>query len=300
MATYTTHYNFPKYEAGDLPNLLDQYNNFADGADSQLYTQSQAVTTAQTAATNAQTAAEKATAAGTAAQEKADEVAELVGEQTGTGTVFAQLDTLNTQYSSMASEVNAKAPIMHASAATTYGVASSSQFGHVKVSTNITSNVSETGTALAQSAGVTLNNLISQAQSDANAAIVDAANAVDKTTWTTIADPTFGVPSTQTGTAWSIPADCEAHYVNGFVIWAFHVHVQGNTGSSYPQSIDMGTIPVQYRPAVNYCCLITASTYSGVNTGLVAGFAQIRSDGGIRWRVGRNDDYFGVAVWYCG
>ena len=58
MATYTEHYNFPKYEATDLPNLLDQYNNFADTADAQIYGMNSTVQAAQQAAQNATNKAE--------------------------------------------------------------------------------------------------------------------------------------------------------------------------------------------------------------------------------------------------
>lgn len=201
MATSTEHYNFPKYEATDLPNLLDQYNNFADSADSTIYAQN---TNIQSALTNSNTALSKA-----------NSTAALVGTQTGTGTVFEQLEALNqqgtdfaptvhtsstgstygaastTKYGhvrmatgygdtgadvampiSLGSSLNTRvtnleeggggggggdyAPVNHASSATTYGVGSSAQYGHVKVSSN-TSTEEGAGVALSQTAGVNLN-----------------------------------------------------------------------------------------------------------------------------------------------
>ena len=200
MATSTEHYNFPKYEATDLPNLLDQYNNFADSADSTIFAQN---TNIQSALTNSNSALSKA-----------NETAALVGTQTGTGTVFEQLAELNggsgeyapkvhtastgstygaastAQYGhvrmasgftdsgadvampiSLGASLNSRvaeleegggggggdyAPVNHASSATTYGVGSSSQYGHVKLSDNYLSEQAGQGLALSQNAGAKL------------------------------------------------------------------------------------------------------------------------------------------------
>ena len=210
MATSTEHYNFPKYEATDLPNLLDQYNNFADSADSTIYQQN---TNIQSALTNSNTALSKA-----------NETAALVGTQTGTGTVFQQLEQLSgggTDYApkvhtsntgstygaastaqyghvrmasgfgdsgadvampiSLGASLNSRvaeleeggggggaggdyAPVNHASSATTYGVGSESQYGHVKLSSNVNTQAG-TGVALAQSGGYALNQQIAQLKS---------------------------------------------------------------------------------------------------------------------------------------
>lgn len=208
MATSTEHYNFPKYEATDLPNLLDQYNNFADSADSTIYQQN---TNIQSALTNSNSALTKA-----------NETAALVGTQTGTGTVFQQLEKLSggsTDYApkvhtsntgstygaastaqyghvrmasgfsdsgadvampiSLGASLNSRvatleeggggaggdyAPVDHASSATTYGVGSESQYGHVKLSSNVSTQAG-TGVALAQAGGVALNNQLTRLQS---------------------------------------------------------------------------------------------------------------------------------------
>ena len=207
MATSTAHYNFPKYEATDLPNLLDQYNNFADSADSTIFAQN---TNIQSALSNSQTALSKA-----------NDTAALVGTQTGTGTVFEQLAKLSeggTDYApkvhtaitgatygaastaqyghvrmasgfgdsgadvampiSLGASLNSRvaeleeggggggaggdyAPVNHASSATTYGVGSESQYGHVKLSSNVDTQAG-TGVALAQSGGYALNQQITQ------------------------------------------------------------------------------------------------------------------------------------------
>ena len=206
MAASTAHYNFPKYEATDLPNLLDQYNNFADSADSTIYLQN---TNIQSALTNSNSALSKA-----------NETAALVGTQTGTGTVFEQLAQLSgggTDYApkvhtsatgstygaastaqyghvrmasgfsdsgadvampiSLGASLNSRvaeleegggggaggdyAPVNHASSATTYGVGSESQYGHVKLSSNVSTQAGS-GVALAQSGGYALNQQITQ------------------------------------------------------------------------------------------------------------------------------------------
>lgn len=213
MATSTEHYNFPKYEATDLPNLLDQYNNFADSADSTIFAQN---TNIQSALTNSQSALNKA-----------NETASLVGTQTGTGTVFEQLAELNkggTDYApkvhtsntgatygaastaqyghvrmasgfsdsgadvampiSLGASLNSRvaeleegggggaggdyAPVNHASSAATYGVGTTSQYGHVKVSDNTTADQGA-GVALAQSAGVGLAMAMSLINASVNA-----------------------------------------------------------------------------------------------------------------------------------
>lgn len=207
MATSTEHYNFPKYEATDLPNLLDQYNNFADSADSTIYQQN---TNIQSALTNSNTALSKA-----------NETAALVGTQTGTGTVFEQLAELNggstefapkvhnsttgstygaastAQYGhvrmasgfsdsgadvampiSLGASLNSRvaeleegggggaggdyAPVNHASSATTYGVGSTTQYGHVKLSDNIDTQVSGSGVVLSQVGGTKINARVTQ------------------------------------------------------------------------------------------------------------------------------------------
>lgn len=206
MATSTDHYNFPKYEATDLPNLLDQYNNFADSADSTIYAQN---TNIQSALANSNSALSKA-----------NETAALVGTQTGTGTVFEQLAELNggstefapkvhnsntgstygaastAQYGhvrmasgfsdsgadvampiSLGASLNSRvaeleeggggaggdyAPVDHASSATTYGVGSASQYGHVKLSDNFDTQVSGSGIVLSQLGATRLNARVTQ------------------------------------------------------------------------------------------------------------------------------------------
>lgn len=138
MATSTEHYNFPKYEATDLPNLLDQYNNFADSADSTIFAQN---TNIQAALTNSNTALSKA-----------NSTAALVGTQTGTGTVFEQLEVLNNQGTDFA-------PTVHTSSTgSTYGAASTSKYGHVRMASAFTDSGSDVAVPI--SLGASLNSRV--------------------------------------------------------------------------------------------------------------------------------------------
>lgn len=128
MATYTEHYNFPKYEATDLPNLLDQYNNFADTADSQIYGMNSTVQAAQQAAQNATSKAESV-------ESEFGGLKALVGTSTGSGTVFEQLQTLDSEVDGFQGSIDGKAPTDHAAPTTEYGLATNSKYGHVRLVT---------------------------------------------------------------------------------------------------------------------------------------------------------------------
>ena len=146
MATQTPNYHFPKYEADDLPNLLDEYNEFADLADT-------AINNVMMTATNAGTAAQNASTKADAASAKADEVEGTVGTLSGQVTTAqntaeqalslaqtnktditeldGQMETANTAISSLQS---GKAPTMHASSTTQYGSGTATNYGHVRLS----------------------------------------------------------------------------------------------------------------------------------------------------------------------
>ena len=159
---YTTNYNLDKYVADDKPNLRDQYNSAMDKIDTQMKvnadgitTASTAASTAQNAATAAQTAAEAAQSTATAAQSAAEaaqstaaaaqsaaesaqtaaNTAQSVAEAAQTTAAAAQSTATAAQsaVSSLESEISGKAPTNHASTATTYGVGTNSNYGHVKV-----------------------------------------------------------------------------------------------------------------------------------------------------------------------
>ena len=145
MATQTTNYHFPKYEADDLPNLLDEYNEFADLADA-------AINNAMMTATNAGTAAQNAKTAADAASAKVDDVEDTVGTlsaqvvtaqntaerglslaQTNESSITGIETQLETANQSIASLQSGKAPTNHASSSSQYGAATASNYGHVRL-----------------------------------------------------------------------------------------------------------------------------------------------------------------------
>lgn len=145
MATQTTNYHFPKYEADDLPNLLDEYNEFADLADA-------AINNAMMTATNAGTAAQNAKTAADAASAKVDDVEDSVNtvsaqvvtaqntaeqalslaqtNESDIADIDTQLETVNQSISSLQS---GKAPTNHASSSSQYGVGTATNYGHVRL-----------------------------------------------------------------------------------------------------------------------------------------------------------------------
>lgn len=103
---YTKNYNLDKYASTDKPNLRDQYNAAMDKIDAQMKTNADNITNASASVIGAVNAANEAKSAATAAQSTANDA------QT---------------------TANAAAPKNHASSATTYGLATTSLYGHVKL-----------------------------------------------------------------------------------------------------------------------------------------------------------------------
>lgn len=152
MATETTNYKFPKYEAGDIPNLLDEYNEFADKADAAIHNAMMAASNAGTAAQNAQQQAQ-------AASTKADDVEDTVN------TMSTQVNTaLNTANDAMSlAQTNesdiadietdvtqlqtGKAPTDHSSNQSTYGLGNGTEYGHVKLEDSPVNMDANSGTA---------------------------------------------------------------------------------------------------------------------------------------------------------
>lgn len=78
-----------------------------------------------------------------------------------TATEMGYLDGVT---SSIQTQINAKAPTSHASSATTYGVATSSSYGHAKVIDNLTTSSTSSGYALHAHQGYLLNNRLSDVE----------------------------------------------------------------------------------------------------------------------------------------
>ena len=326
MATSTEHYNFPKYEATDLPNLLDQYNNFADSADSTIYQQN---TNIQSALTNSNSALSKA-----------NETAALVGTQTGTGTVFQQLEKLNgggTDYApkvhtsatgstygaastaqyghvrmasgfgdsgadvampiSLGASLNSRvaeleeggggggaggdyAPVNHASSATTYGVGSESQYGHVKLSSN-TATEAGAGVALAQSAGVRFTQQVGllQALIKSVESKVDANPFVLKPNTTANASQTGGSGATGTVTMNAVVSPL-AHVIT---IKAY-LSAGFNPGTNRTSDeVVCFTLDRQYRPTSEMVQLIATDQHTTEGQ-LTNAYAVVGTDGTVKVR----------------
>lgn len=114
MATNTPNFNLDKYEATDIPNLLDQYNASMDKIDG-------AMQGIANQAINGFTVANEAKQQATAALQEAKD---------------AQTDA-----SEALQQVATKAQIDHASADATYGAASDTMYGHAKLYNAKGSNV---------------------------------------------------------------------------------------------------------------------------------------------------------------
>lgn len=162
MATYTTNYNLPKYEASDLPNLLDQYNSAMDKIDAQLKNTdnaaTQAGTAAGTAATTAQQALTLAQTNETSITSIESDVTSIESEQTSQAASISDHEQRITAVQGDVTELSAKvdqntaglatkAPIMHASTVPTYGLGTGANFGHVKLSDTPTDSSASAGIA---------------------------------------------------------------------------------------------------------------------------------------------------------
>lgn len=285
MATYTEHYNFPKYEATDLPNLLDQYNAFADGADSQIYAMNTTVQGAQSAAQNASQAAQAASDKAESVESEFSSLEGLVGTSTGTGTVFEQLATLNSEVSGFDSAIEGKAPTNHASTTTQYGAASTSNYGHIKLATSIESGDSASAVTATQvrtyvgdmRADITAaQNAAESAQSAATSAASDASTALTR------ANSAYnaingGWDSVQSGSSGAI--DWEVFYSDAAKL----VMVAVNFTSSYPKTngdVTLGTVASSYRPSDTemgvVCVVITGSSAFGCCQVIVNSSGQLK------------------------
>lgn len=114
MATNTPNYNLDKYEATDIPNLLDQYNASMDKIDTAMQGIANQAVNGYAVANEAKQQATEAQQVATKAQTNASEALQ---------------------------QVATKAQINHASADATYGAASDTMYGHAKLYNAKGSNV---------------------------------------------------------------------------------------------------------------------------------------------------------------
>lgn len=112
MASFTTNYNLDLYEAGDIPNLLDQYNGAMGKVDTALASINTVATAAGTTASNAATAAATADGKAVAAQGTADQALSLAqtneSDITSLETTVQQHTTSITAINGDISELNAQ------------------------------------------------------------------------------------------------------------------------------------------------------------------------------------------------
>lgn len=294
MATYTEHYNFPKYEATDLPNLLDQYNNFADTADSQIYGMNSTVQAAQQAAQNATSKAESV-------ESEFGGLKALVGTGTGSGTVFEQLQTLNSEVDGFQGSIDGKAPTDHASSTTEYGAATNSKYGHVRL-------VTEQGPAPSQQ-DVPTDAYMQKYVHDQTSAIQSTATEAKSK-----ADSAFSLAQSVSGTAESAASDASTALTrantaynainggwdsvqngnSGAIDWevlyndaAKLVMVAVNFTSSYPKTsgdVTLGTIGSSYRPSDTEMGVVAIVITGANNFGACQAF--VNSSGQLKLRFG--------------
>lgn len=271
MATQTTNYHFPKYEADDLPNLLDEYNEFADLADA-------AVNNAMMTATNAGTAAQNAKAAADAASAKVDDVEETVNtvsaqvvtaqntaeqalslaqtNESDIAGIDTQLETVNQSISSLQS---GKAPTNHASSSSQYGVGTATNYGHVRLSdTPGTSGVASSTAATPA----------------AVQSVITQAGAVR------VASGQFPTPGgVITGIAGNNSIEIIA--VPLIKLLVVSVHVDGlNISGGGEGTLDAGAIvPEQYRPTNNIRCTGNAYALTG---GSYVSAIEVTPQGNVR------------------
>ena len=184
MATeYTPNYNLDLYAGTDKPNLRDQYNAAMGKIDKQMKANADGVTNANANVAAMQTqvtqnkediaalesTVETHTTQIAAVQETAGDALSLAQtNETGISSVKTDVEQLNTQMGTASSnidslqsttagldsqidslntEVDKKAPTDHSSTATTFGVGSGSEYGHVKLSDTASASDVADGTA---------------------------------------------------------------------------------------------------------------------------------------------------------
>lgn len=177
MATeYTTNYNLDLYAGTDKPNLRDQYNAAMGKIDTQMKANADGITNANANVITLQTQVKQNTddiaalestvethgTQITDVQETADDALSLAQtNETDVTQLKTQMGTANTnieslesttadldnQIKSLNTEVDGKAPTDHSSTATTFGLGSGSEYGHVKLSDAAGSTNVNNGTA---------------------------------------------------------------------------------------------------------------------------------------------------------
>ena len=177
MATeHTPNYNLDLYAGTDKPNLRDQYNAAMGKIDTQMKTNADGITNANANVITLQTQVKQNTndiaALESTVETHGTQIAALESTVETHGTQIASVETdvtqlktqmgtantnieslesttadLDSQIKSLNTEVDGKAPTDHSSTATTFGLGSGSEYGHVKLSDAAGSTNVNNGTA---------------------------------------------------------------------------------------------------------------------------------------------------------
>lgn len=177
MATeYTTNYSLDLYAGTDKPNLRDQYNAAMGKIDTQMKTNADGITNANANVITLQTQVKQNTddiaALESTVEKHGTQIAALESTVETHGTQIASVETdvtqlktqmgtantnieslksttadLDSRIKSLNTEVDGKAPTDHSSTATTFGLGSGSEYGHVKLSDAAASTNVNNGTA---------------------------------------------------------------------------------------------------------------------------------------------------------
>lgn len=280
MATYTTNYNLDKYEGTDSPNLTDQYNSAMDKIDAQMMANAQSAQTAQTAAQNAATAASEASqSASNAAQ-----IASGAQEAATAATSEAQSAAEKAQAALTAAQ--AAAPMSHASANATYGLGSSTNYGHVKLYSSTAGNNSDgapTVAAVLAAIASTVGNgdIVGSGQID----LVNA-NVGDWLTVDAVGARTLNIMYNKTLNLYNLYLRCQGTIVSS---------------SQNQYLVDAGTIPANLRPSTDRT-IRGALTVIGAKSGQLTNYSTedviLTADGGIKLpvNVGNAGAYVVLAV----
>ena len=276
-AEYTPNYNLDLYASADKPNLRDQYNAAMGKIDTQMKKSAEDVTNAnanvltlQTQMTEAQkdvSALESTVKTHgtqiTNVQKTADDaLSRAKTNETGIASLDTRMDAAEgdiaeaqNDIDGLQTAVNQKAPINHASTASTYGLGSSTNFGHLKVA--------DSGNAAASSGPAASPKMVA-----------DQINALKSSL-----APTALIAATNVnysdGISGSGTFSVYANSITKVVSVQLDNTSLSTSGSGGWKTITLGSVPAGYRPTR----LMTQSCFSGWGT------LRVLSNGAVRLSV---------------
>lgn len=262
MATeYTPNYNLDLYASADKPNLRDQYNAAMGKIDTQMKKSADDVTNAnanvltlQTQVTEAQkdisalesTVETHGTQITDVRKTADDALSRAKTNETGIASLDTRMDAAEGDITEAKNDINGlqtavstKAPINHASTANTYGLGSSTNFGHLKVADN-GANAASTGTAASPKMVTDQINALKSALAPTALVAAKTVNYSDGIS----GSGTFSVYANSITKVVSVQLDNTSLSTSGGGGW---------------KTITLGTVPDGYRPTR----LMTQSCFSG-------------------------------------